>query len=242
MNIFGKKTLYFDTVTSTFDELSKRTPEQGLAVVAKRQTAGTGRSGRQWLSNDGGLYFSFYILPDVQEEVSFVAIQCALAAYKTLREYIDCSIKWPNDIVSGGKKVCGVLIKSFVTDKKITLMAGVGINVNNIGFTSDLSDRATSLKEITGKDEDADEILKSFFSNFEDMYCNFTKEDIITQYKKACITIGSEVCVHYNSVARQVKGVCTNVRADGTLDVQTDEGTINVNSGEVSVRGVYGYV
>ncbi len=243
MAIYGKNILYFDCVTSTFDKLAEYPPEDGLAVAADIQTDGVGRNGREWVSNDGGVYFSFYIIPKGEaSEIPFLAIICALAAYRTVSRYTHCGIKWPNDIVANGKKVCGILTKSaFNGDSSIHVMAGVGINANNIGF-DDLDYRATSLKALTGKDIDRDKILEEFFDEFENIYLNLTKEQIIEQYSAACVTLGGRVAVHYNTDGTVFEGKCVRICADGSVDIETDNSVINVNSGEVSVRGIYGYV
>lgn len=240
---FGKNILYFDKVTSTFDELAKLSPENGLTVVADRQTGGIGRNGRAWVSDIGGAYFSFYILPegDVQS-IPFIAIVCALAVYNTVSRYAPCAIKWPNDIVVDGKKVCGILTKSaFYGDNSVYVMAGIGINANNTDF-GELDYRATSLKLITGKEIDRNKLVKAFFEEFNNVYLNLSNDEIISLYKKACITLGSHVAVHYNTDGTVFEGKCIDVRVDGSLDVETKDGIVNVNSGEVSVRGIYGYV
>ncbi len=239
---FGKNILYFENVTSTFDELAKHTPENGLTVVADKQTGGIGRNGRVWVSNIGGVYFSFYILPvgDAQN-IPFLAIVCALAAYNTINRYTPCAIKWPNDIVTDGKKVCGILTKSaFSGDNSVYVMAGIGINANNTDF-GELDYRATSLKLIMSEEIDRNKLVEEFFCEFNKIYHDLTDEEIIKQYKEACITLGSHVAVHYNTDGTVFEGKCTDVRSDGTLDVETENGVVNVNSGEVSVRGVYGY-
>lgn len=243
MTGFGKNILKFDSLTSTFDKLLEYTPDDNVVVVAGEQTAGVGRMGRQWLSNEGGLYFSFYVPPrgDV-EEIPFTAIICALASYRTISSYTDCAVKWPNDIVARGRKVCGILTKSHIKSGEATIMAGVGINVNNICFDGELASRATSLKLLLGEVQDADEILNKFLSNFDDIYVNLTTDEIIDEYSKVCATVNSDVAVHFAKDGATVAGRCLRVCDDGSIDVETEQGIINVASGEVSVRGIYGYV
>ncbi len=243
MDNFTRKILKYESVTSTFDKLLEFEPENGLAVVAQRQTNGVGRLGRQWQSDDGGLYFSFYVdSGSALDKLPFLAIICALAAQRTLNRYTDCAVKWPNDIVSGGKKLCGILTKSAICkDNAAYVMAGVGVNVNNTVFADELKNSATSLKLITNADYDKDEILKRFFDEFEDIYLNLSNEQIICQYSEVCVTLNSAVALHYSD-GTVVEGVCVGVCVDGTIDVETQNGKINVNSGEVSVRGIYGYV
>lgn len=241
MKIYGKKILYFDSVTSTFDKLAELAPEDGLAVAAKAQTAGIGRNGRHWASDEGGVYFSFYIIPkERSEELPFLAIVCALAAQRTLKKYVDCKIKWPNDIVYDGKKICGILTRASFINSSVHIAAGIGINANNTDF-GELSFRAQSLKSILNRELDGKELINEFFRNFEDVYLNTEKKKIISEYAASCITVGSEVALHFNSDDEPKRGKCVGVNADGSLAVETDDGVLNVNYGEVSVRGIYGY-
>lgn len=241
MSIFEKDILNFDCVSSTFDKLKEYDKDKVLAVVSKRQTGGVGRMGRRWSSDEGGLYFSFYMEKNENSnDIPFLTILCALAAFKTISDYTPCRIKWPNDIVSDGKKICGILAKSLVSGNDITIMAGVGINVNN-EIPDDLSYKAVSLKEILKKDFNTDEILNKFFKNLEKLY-TCSKEEIMDGYRENCVTLGSEVSVDFLSGNKVIKGKCVNISDDGTLDIETENGICNVNSGEVSVRGIYGYV
>lgn len=237
-----RKILYFDEVTSTFEKLLEYSDENVLAVVSKRQTNGIGRLGREWLSDDGGLYFSFYVkAKGVLVNAPFLTIICALASYRTISKYVKCSIKWPNDIVFGGKKLCGILVKSTTFNNKLNVMAGVGINVNNTCF-GELSYRATSIKEITNRDYDTRKILNAFLDEFDSIYNNLSNDEIIDEYSKYCITLGSDVSASYINSDQVINGKCIGINTDGTLNIETENGIININAGEVSVRGVYGYV
>ncbi len=165
-----------------------------------------------------------------------------MAAYNTISRYTTCAIKWPNDIVSGEKKVCGILTKSaFNGDSSVYVMAGIGINANNTDF-GELDYRATSLKMITGKAVDRNKLVEEFFKEFNKIYLNLSNEEIINFYKTACVTLGSHVAVHYNTDGTVFEGKCIDVRTDGSVDIETENGIVNVNAGEVSVRGIYGYV
>lgn len=237
-----KRILYFDEVTSTFDKLLEYSSENVLAVASKRQTNGIGRLGREWLSEEGGLYFSFYIKAKGDlVDAPFLTIICALASYRTISRYVKCSIKWPNDIVYNGKKLCGILVKSTALNNKLNVMAGVGINVNNTCF-GELSYRATSIKEITNTECDTKKILCEFLDEFESIYNNLTNDEIIDEYRKHCITLGSVVSVSYINSDEIINGRCIGININGTLDIETENGIVNINAGEVSVRGVYGYV
>lgn len=240
MGVYGQKILYFDEVTSTFDKLAEYPPENGLTVVANVQTSGIGRSGRQWASERGGIYFSFYIIPKVNaDEIPFTAIVCALAAYRTIVQYVPCGIKWPNDIVCDGKKICGILTKASFIDSSAYVMAGIGINANNSDFGM-LSYRANSLRNILEIEVDNKKILSDFFDNFSRIF-EMKKEDVIKEYTSHCVTVGGEVALHFNSDEEPKKGKCLSVKDDGSILVDVGDEIISVNYGEVSVRGIYGY-
>lgn len=237
----GSPLYIYEEVTSTFDKAAEFEPSHGLAVVAKAQTAGRGRLGRQWQSDEGGLYMSIYLSTDATlEGCGKVTSLCAVAVAKALSSYGDCRIKWPNDIVMNGKKICGILTKSCIQDGKAPYACvGIGINANNKDFPEELAYASSILTE-TGAVCDTNEIMKSVFDNIEKSY-KLTHTEIMHLYREMCITLGSEIMVHRPD-GTVLQGVCTQINDIGELTVKTDDKCITVNSGEVSVRGLYGYV
>lgn len=230
----------FDCVTSTFDKLTEYQPEHLLTVVAKTQTSGCGRRGRNWQSDQGGLYFSTVLDAKYFDEIGFSTIVCAVAVANVLSEYGKCSIKWPNDIVMDGKKICGILTKIASDNGTIRYInAGIGINTNTSVFDPTLT-YASSVLNITGKKCNNDILLEKILTSIEQCI-SMPKAEIMKRYRKFCITIGSDVIIH-NSDGTDFECKCTEVTDNGELIVETDGKTITINSGEVSVRGLYGYV
>lgn len=239
----GNPLYFFDSVSSTFDKIKDFPRKEGLTVIAKTQTAGRGRLGRSWSSEEGGVYFSFNLTPDVSpEEATFVTVICALGTVKALKKYGECFIKWPNDIVLNKKKICGILTTMGASaDKTDYVCVGIGINVNKDSFDSNLP-HASSVRLETGKLCDENEIVASVLKHTEEIYTSYTKERIIKEYTENCITAGSMVTVHYTDGRGDFTGKCVGISQSGSLVVQKDDITVTVNSGEVSVRGLYGYV
>ncbi|MBQ8526101.1 MAG: biotin--[Clostridia bacterium] len=239
----GSPLYIFDTVTSTFDKIKEYPRLEGLTVAAKIQTAGRGRLGRSWSSEEGGVYFSFNLTPDVSpEEAAFATITCALGTVKALREYGSCSIKWPNDIVMNGKKICGILTTMTTNGSKLDyICVGTGINVNKDSFDESLP-HASSIKLETGREQNENKVLASVLKSIEKVYTSYTKERILEEYSENCITIGSDVTVHYTDGRGDFTGKSLGITESGALVVQNGNNTVTVGSGEVSVRGLYGYV
>jgi BirA family biotin operon repressor/biotin-[acetyl-CoA-carboxylase] ligase len=155
-------------------------------------------------------------------------------------------IKWPNDIVLNGKKICGILTEMSLEKNRIGhVVIGVGINVKNQDFPEELVDKATSLEAECGKEFSRSHILQEIMRVFEEEYEHFLlTEDlsgIMERYNAGLINRGREVRVldpqgEYNGVARGINN-------GGELIVELADGTLtNVYAGEVSVRGIYGYV
>ena len=239
-SVIAKRLCFFESVTSTFDVLSEISDNVGTFVVAAHQTNGRGRLGRSWDSDKGGIYFSFSLPPNDSQSPAFVTLVCALAVQKALSKYLKCHIKWPNDIVSDGKKLCGILTKSTFSEDKIkNIFVGIGINANNCLFPKELVN-ATSLKLLTGKDVDENLLLIEVIKEL-DLYCfNKNHDDVLKEYKNNCVNIGQSVTIHYTDGRGDIKGKCTDVLTDGTMNVILDDGKlINVSSGEVSVKGIY---
>lgn len=234
--LLGKKIVFYDELSSTFDKIKEFPLTEGLTIVCARQTNGCGRLGRTWESNMGGVYFTFVLTPPFGNfDIPFVTIVCALGVCRALQAYVTCSIKWPNDIVSNGKKLCGILTKSVAENGKISaLLVGIGVNVNNDGFDVP---HAASLKTITGKTHDENLILCKILEETDYVYTHMTPDDIITEYKKHCVNLGNQVTLSYKG--EDITGICTDIQKDGSMTFCTRSGIFDVHSGEVSVKGIY---
>ena len=211
-------------------------------IVADEQTQGMGRLGRKWESAKGGLYFSIilsakHFLPDIQ----ISTIICALGVQKTIGKNVDCLIKWPNDIISkDGKKLCGILTKAIFTDGNAEYInVGIGINANNSSFPDDLP-YASSIKNTISNEVDENRLMSDVFECVEECISK-EKSLLLEEYSKSCITIGSNVRAIYSQTGESFTGLCTGINDDGSLNIRKENSEIvTVNSGEISVRGIYG--
>ncbi len=237
----GKPLYIFDSVSSTFDKIADFPRTEGLTVIARHQTNGRGRLGRSWSSDEGGIYMSFNLTPPLSpEDASELTIPCALGVAKALHKYGDCKIKWPNDIVLNGKKICGILSTMGITDGKTDYVCvGIGINTNQTEFNG--LPNASSIRMLTGDMCDENQIICDILENIEKEYIS-DKKAVLEQYKNYCLTLGSVVTVHYCDDREDFSGECIDITDNGLLVVKSGEKTVYVSSGEVSVRGLYGYV
>lgn len=239
----GTPLYFYDEVTSTFDKLKTKEFENGALVVAKKQTNGRGRLGRSWQSEDGGIYFSFYLDPKLYtDNVQLINIICAVAVNDVFRKYGDTKIKWPNDIVLNGKKICGILSIGTLEGSEVKyIMTGIGINANCQSFDKSLL-YASSLKSETGHTVDENILLTEIIKSIDFNLRHIDIQSQIQNYKKQCITLNSEVTVNNINGDTILKGVCTDILPDGSLEITDGDKKININSNEVSVRGLCGYV
>lgn len=241
----GRNIHLYDETTSTND-LAKQNCDfaDGSVFIAESQTNGKGSRGRSWVSPKGsGIWLSMLLKPDISPvEASQITLVAGLAVCSACG--IGSMIKWPNDVVINGKKLCGILTEaSAVNDKLNYVVCGIGINVNVESFDDEIKHRATSMLIESGHKHDRNKIIAKLLNEFEHYYTIFTKyglDAIMEEYRKKCITIGREVTVIYENGT--VTGKAVTVNNVGTLAVDTENGIINVTSGEVSVRGIYGYV
>lgn len=241
-NVLGDKLYLYDEVTSTFDKANELPLVHGTVICAKRQSGGCGRLGRIWESREGGIYFSLILsVAKLGEIYPIITNACAVGVQRAISHYTPCLIKWPNDIITPeGKKLCGILTKMRTMGNDTTFInVGIGINVNNINFGKELV-YATSLSEILGSPTDENKLLCGVLEETEKVLC-LDKKNIIDEYSKQCITVNSKVRAIYAASGDEIKGTCVKIEEDGSAIIKTDNGDyISVNSGEVSVRGVYG--
>lgn len=248
----GQEVCSFDEIDSTNNE-AKRQAEigapHGLLVISEVQTAGRGRMGRPWSSPAGsGIWMSLLLRPSLAPiQASGLTLVMALA----IREAIvtltgaECRIKWPNDIVADGKKVCGILTEMSAEPDRINhVVIGVGINVTDNSFPEEIRDRAISIWQVCGQKIQRAELVAEILKTFERFYEQYLQSGdmstLLDAYNAALINCGQTVRVldpkgEYEAVAR-------GIIPSGALIVEKDGQTREIISGEVSVRGVYGYV
>ena len=250
----GANIIHFDSIDSTntkAKEFASQGAPEGTLVIAEEQTAGKGRLGRHWVSpKHKGIWMSLILRPDINPVYAAkITLIGAAAVNKALEELsIKTSIKWPNDIVINGRKVCGILTEMSAELNKIHyLIMGLGINVNTelSEFPEDLTTSATSLKIETGNHVARKKIVAGILNNFENLYKEFIKYGTIKDAVAICrdnsVLLGKEVRIINGSVEKKARAV--DIDDDGQLVIITEDGsTETVFSGEVSVRGLYGYV
>ena len=237
--------IYNDEVLSTNDEAKKNSDmPDGTLFIADLQTAGKGRLGRSWVSPRGtGIWMSLLLKPDIPlSDISQLTLVAGISVSRAIGE--KTLIKWPNDIVIGTKKVCGILTEmSAETDRINYVVCGIGINVNTLDFPEELTDKASSILIETGKETDRCLLIAKIMNEFEPLYIKFIKEGFLPfrdDYKKQCITIGRAVNVSYHG--RELCGRAVDIDNNGGLVIDTGSKTVTITSGEVSVRGIYGYI
>jgi len=249
----GRDICYFDTIDSTnikAKELATCKAE-GTVVISEEQTLGRGRMGRNWISPKGkGIWMSILLKPKIcPMKVAKITQIGAAAVNLALNDIgIQSFIKWPNDIVINGKKVCGILTEMSCELNMINyVVMGIGINVNldKKDFQGEVSKVGTSLKVETGKFVDRKKLLGVFLNRFEELYIPFVEEDDFNDILNVCreksVLIGKKVKIIRGD--EEKKGKVLDINEEGELVVSYEDGRIeNVLSGEVSVRGIYGYV
>jgi BirA family biotin operon repressor/biotin-[acetyl-CoA-carboxylase] ligase len=143
----------FETIDSTNTEALKQArlgADEGLCIVARQQTAGRGRHGRPWVSEkDAGLYFSIVLRPKIETRyLPLITLMTGVAVHSALAEFgIDADIKWVNDLLVGGKKICGILAETADTPEGLAVIVGIGINIRSSNFPPEIAETATSIQE-----------------------------------------------------------------------------------------------
>ena len=245
----AKKVYCFDSIDSTNSEAKRQALQgapNGSLFITEQQTGGKGRLGRSFSSPHGvSLYFSILLRPEATPiRVESLTLISGLAVCEAIREYTGLSamIKWPNDVVIGTKKVCGILTEMSAEVEQIEfLVVGIGVNVNNKGFDEGLKEKATSLYLECGKNFRRIELLRRILQKFEKLLKDTASGNtgFLEEYKKSCISLGRRVSFMRGN--KQVSGKAVNVSEKGELIVRLENGeSVPVYSGEVCVQGIYG--
>ena len=259
-----------DSTSSEIGRLALDGAPEGTIVIANKQTAGKGRRGRSWEAEAGtSLLFSLLLRPKIAPDAApQITLLMAMAVTRVIREWtgLEAKIKWPNDVVVNAKKVCGILTEMQLKNGDIDyVVVGTGVNVKQTSIPTELENSATSIllekekqlelpKTVSGTcDEvsgagmefDCDELLKRILDVFEEYYELFLQKqnlsDFMKEYNEWLVSLDKEVKVL--DPKGEFTGISQGINEKGELLVALSSGeVIAIYAGEVSVRGLYGYV
>jgi BirA family biotin operon repressor/biotin-[acetyl-CoA-carboxylase] ligase len=241
---FGKTFYSFSEVTSTNDvaaDLVRKGTPKGTLVIAEAQTQGRGRQGRRWTTSQGkALAFSLVIYPPGRpDKIPGLTLAAAVGVALTLEEYgVKPGIKWPNDILLNGKKLCGILTEMGPRrDNRPSVILGIGINLNQKAseFPVEIRELATSLYRVSRKQIDRTEFLRRLMWNLEKV-CGWWDQGsfpkVLKEWRKRSVTLGAQVRVE--SGKSSFEGKVSDIDADGFLWVLDRTGrSQKVLSGDV---------
>lgn len=247
-----RDTLYWydrtDSTNTRAKELAKAGAPHGSVLVAKAQTGGRGRMGRSFLSPTGGVYLSVILRPGcTPDKLMHLTCAVAVAGCKAVEEACGVcpDIKWTNDLVFGKKKLGGILTELSLDGNGTVEYAIIGIGINckkPTNFPTDLQETVTSLQEVSAgctTEILSAKLMEQLWKMDNILFSG--KEELMTFYRAHCITLGQEIKVIRGDSVDY--GTALDLDADGGLLVRFRDGTEKtVASGEVSVRGMYGYL
>ncbi|MEF8874164.1 MAG: biotin--[acetyl-CoA-carboxylase] ligase [Candidatus Thermoplasmatota archaeon] len=241
--IIGKRIFHFDELSSTNNfsrELVEKGAEEGTVVVADEQTMGKGRKERTWYSPRGGLWFSIILYPNfIQTDRSILLTMAAsISTAESINALADVEgkIKWPNDVLIGKKKVCGILTEMEAdVDEIHHAIIGIGLNVNN-ELNQDLEEKATTLLKETGRNLSGEDVLRAILGNFEDLYFRL-KNRGTRQIKKRWSDLSAihqkEVLVEKGS--KKIQGKVEGIDDRGRLVLRSEAGEHSIMTGDVEI-------
>ena len=254
----GKTRYHFKSIDSTnkkAKELAENGCPHGTLVTAESQLAGIGRRGRSWSSEENtGIYMTMVFRPQIEvAQASMLTLVAAVAVAKAIEKQIETLnksdgkpfIKWPNDIVINKKKICGILTELSLKGTTMDyLVIGIGINISNQNFPEEIKETASSLLLETGKEIDKECLIEGVWEAFERYYELFLNNKNLsalqTEYEALLINKNEKVKVL--DPLGEFEGIARGIAPTGELIVETKGKDVLVSAGEVSVRGIYGYV
>ena len=224
-----QKIHYFSEIGSTMDaarELAKKGAGEGTIVLAEAQTHGRGRLGREWLSPKGGIYFTLILRPKISPaNAPRINLMASVAVAVTIRKLfrLDAGLKWPNDVLIEGKKVCGILAEMDAeTDVLNFVNLGIGINANT--SIPRFEKTATSLKHATGKDISRKELLGALLLEIEHRQASLMEATLLEEWRKLSVTLDKDVRIV--APGEVIVGRAIDVDTTGALIIRQRNGSL----------------
>ncbi|HEY87939.1 MAG TPA: biotin--[acetyl-CoA-carboxylase] ligase [Dehalococcoidia bacterium] len=238
----GQRVIYYPSLTSTM-EVAKREAQQGAAegtiIIADEQTAGKGRMKRLWLSPRGSIALSVILYPDVAYLPSLVML-ASLAVVHSIEAVtsLEAQVKWPNDVLIRGKKVCGILVESELRRDIVNYaIVGIGVNVNlRLADFPEILPIATSLSDELGREVSRLELIRRLLVEIERLYLALPAGgSIYEEWRDKLVTLGRRVSVNWGITSYE--GIAESVASDGSLLLRHSDGSLTkIMAGDITLR------
>ena len=235
--------LRFDELDSTNTEAlnqARRGADEGLCIVAQRQTAGRGRHGRTWISEkDAGLYFSIVLRPKIETRfLSLITLMTAVAVYETLATFsLKPDIKWANDVHINDKKISGILAETTETKSGLAVIVGIGINLKSSNFPTEIAQTATSIEQETEEPINIELLLENLTLNLHKFYSILNGENGVVNIRQKWAERSSYFTGKSVKVALEnetITGTTRGIEENGALRVELENSEIRIiHAGDV---------
>ncbi|MGB2813729.1 MAG: biotin--[acetyl-CoA-carboxylase] ligase [Dehalococcoidales bacterium] len=238
----GQRVLYFPSRSSTMvaaRQEARQMAAEGTVVITGEQTAGKGRVKRVWLSPRGSIALSVVLYPDVSQ-LPYLIMIASVAAARSIEMVtgLETQLKWPNDVLVNGRKVCGILIENELKGSRVAwAVIGIGINVNiRMEDFPEVAAMATSLYDELGKELPRVEIIRHLLVEMEKLYLSLGKRELIYQeWRDRLVTLGQKLRVASGETV--LEGVAEDVARDGSLLLKHRDGHLRrIVAGDVTLR------
>jgi len=238
----GQRVVYYPSVTSTNEvarQEAQRGASEGTVIIADEQTVGRGRKKRAWLSPRGSIALSIVLYPSIVHLPSLIMVASLAVAHSIESATgLKPQLKWPNDVLIRGRKVCGILIESGVKGRKVDYAAvGIGININlRMADFPEISTIATSLSAELGREIPLEHFIRCLLIEVERLYLDSQSgEAIFQQWRSRLVTLGRRVQVSYGETKQE--GIAESVAEDGSLLLRSPGGSlVKIVAGDVTLR------
>ncbi|CAN5493541.1 hypothetical protein BH10CYA1_BH10CYA1_24350 [soil metagenome] len=247
----GGKNELWESINSTNTraiEVAAQGGAHGTLIIARQQSAGRGRLGRQWVSpSDSGIYSSFLLRPEAQSipNLSTITLAVGVAVSKAIRKSvgIEVGLKWVNDLVVDGRKLGGILCEMTSNQSGKALIIGIGINVRfeENQLPDDLKEKMIWLERITKQPVDPNSVIAEIANQLEEVYgllLNGQSNKVLDEWRTGSITLGRRIIA--TSGERTVEGDAIDIAPSGALIVDTGSEKIELHAGEITIRNADG--
>lgn len=241
--LIGQRVICYPSLLSTMEvarEEAQRGAPEGTVVIADEQTAGQGRMGRVWLSPGGSVALSIVLYPDLTYLPSLIMVASLAVVHSIeLVTGLKPQVKWPNDILIAGKKVCGILLESSLRGNMVDYsIVGIGVNVNLT--PSDLGEfplPATSLSEELGGEVSRLDLVRQLLLEMDRLYLSLLAGgSVYEEWRDRLVTLGRQVTVTWGKA--RYDGIAESVDRDGSLLLRRVDGVLTrIVAGDVTLRG-----